>query len=341
VPEELTAEQNRLQAKLDEFWESEEEPPKYGDDRYNYQAGLQEQLEAVEARIAEFVAFDPKKMKSAGCYVYIGHDGTLVVERGLVRKKDEQKAAKGKKGMATEAPDISDALRRDLEAYRLQVAQAEISSEPSIAFDLLVFKLATQVLGTRESFDGPDVRLTVQPGSDEESQAAKALATNWRHLPKEWMASGSEAEKFGAFRVLADDDKRKILAFCVAKSLLPSLAPTAEDKQTAPPPPLRDTCARVCDYWRPTKANYLGRISREQLLAIGEEVFGPEWVKPRKNDKKGKLADALDAAFASPEAHGTTHEQVEKLKTWLPAGMSFSPFFEPKRVKPKKGKQAA
>jgi ParB family chromosome partitioning protein len=35
---------------------------------------------------------------------------------------------------------------------------------------------------------------------------------------------------------------------------------------------LMETDANVAEYWRPSKANYLGRISREQLLAIGEEI---------------------------------------------------------------------
>lgn len=344
VPAELVAERKRFQAELDAMREAEEPEDGFDEEHGEREEELEEQLQAVEDRVAEFVAFDPKKMKSAGCYVYIDHDGRLVVERGLVRKKDEQKLAKGKKAKAAEAPGVSDALRRDLEAFRLQVAQAAIARCPEIAFDLLVFNLASQTIGFHALSDGPDVRLGLPGSGDEQSTAGKALLSLWDLLPKEWLNPDSEAERFQQFRQLPDAEKRSLLAYCTASALQPRLARTAEDKVTAYDFALAQTSVDVADYWRPTKASYLGRITCEQLLAIGEEMFGPEWAKQRRNDKKAKLAEVLDAAFAKPGAHSTTPEQVEKLKTWLPAGMSFSFAFEPKPEKPakaKKGKKVA
>src|SRR5262249_29652850 len=83
------------------------------------------------------------------------------------------------------------------------------------------------------------------------------------------------------------------------------------------------TGASVADYWRPTKANYLGRLTREQLLALGEELLGKEWGSRCRGFKKGQLVDALDAAFLSPADLAAKPEQVEKLKSWLPPGMAF------------------
>jgi ParB family chromosome partitioning protein len=104
---------------------------------------------------------------------------------------------------------------------------------------------------------------------------------------------------------------------------------------------LMETDANVADYWRPSKANYLGRITREQLLAIGEEILGKEWAVRCGGFKKGKLAEVLDAAFSSPAEHGETPEQIEKLKSWLPSGMAFEVTLEPRPVKAKKTKTAA
>ncbi len=42
---------------------------------------------------------------------------------------------------------MPETLRRDLAAYRLQVAQVEIARHPAIAFDLLVFQAASGMLG--------------------------------------------------------------------------------------------------------------------------------------------------------------------------------------------------
>ena len=85
----------------------------------------------------------------------------------------------------------------------------------------------------------------------------------------------------------------------------------------------------MADYWRPTKDNYLSRITREQLLAIGREVLGEQWAQARHKDKKAELVAQLDRAFATPEQPGRTLEQVAKLKRWLPAGMAFGLPFNP------------
>ena len=65
-------------------------------------------------------------MKFAGCYVTIDQGGRLFIERGLIKKQDENKLAKSKKGgkAASDEPgeQISEALRHDLKVYRLQVA---------------------------------------------------------------------------------------------------------------------------------------------------------------------------------------------------------------------------
>ena len=351
VPAELLAERGQLRAELETMRDTDEPDEGFADDFYERQERLEEQLQAVEDRVREFVAFDPRKMRTAGCYLCLGHDGRLVIERGLVRKKDEKERAKAKKGKdaSTSAPveQLSEALRQDLKAFRLQVAQVEIASDPDIAFDLLVFTVASGVLGLRSPHEGPDVhlggRLPVIP-RHEGTAAARRLEAIEQELPRAWLEPQSEAERFELFRKLGQDDKRRILAYCTAKALRPKLAPTSAHDVTAFDLALTETGGRVEGYWRPTKANYLGRVTREQLLAVGEEVFGAGWAKERRNDKKGKLADLLDAAFASPDEGGRTPEQVEKLMTWLPAGMSFGSGVEPQSVVApgvKKGEKAA
>ena len=52
------------------------------------------------------------------------------------------------------------------------------------------------------------------------------------------------------------------------------------------------TDASMAAYWRPTRSNYLGRITRDQLLALGRELLGEQWAQARSRDKKGELADA-------------------------------------------------
>ncbi len=284
-------------------------------------------LAEIEETIESFAAYDPEQMKNAGCYVSIGHDGELSVEQGLVRRQDMKRLAEA--GDASDASEpkpkgMPETLRRDLEAYRLQVAQVEIARHPAIAFDLLVFNVACGVFDHLSPHDGPDVifrQSYAKPSVEGETAAAERLEA--MQLSLEWLKHDSEAARFNEFRELSQKEKLAILAYCVALTLKPKLAaeggePTAYDIALAL------TAGDVSAYWRPTKANYLSRITRDQLLAIGREILGDPWAQSRSKDKKGELVEQLDRAFAAPKAPGRTPEQVAKLKRWLPAGMEFA-----------------
>jgi ParB family chromosome partitioning protein len=291
-------------------------------------------LAEIDERLDSFVAFDPEQQKLAGCYVTIGHDGELSVEKGLVRPEhrkalaaspdddDGDDATPGKKNKMPET------LRRDLEAYRLAAAQAEIAKHPAIAFDLLVFKAAKSVIIQRATYDGSDINFRIHSGLTANSDCFAFIRLQMdavrETLPLDWQELDTEAEQFAAFQALTNDQKHALLAFCVASTLQPKLAPADGDEPSAYDLALSQTGADVATYWRPAKANYLSRITRDQLLAIGREVLGGQWAESRSKDKNGELVDQLDGAFADPKKHSRAPEQVAKLKRWLPAGMEFT-----------------
>ena len=97
----------------------------------------------------------------------------------------------------------------------------------------------------------------------------------------------------------------------------------------------------MAGYWRPAKDSYLGRVTRDQLLALARDTLGETWAGSRTGDKKASLVDQLDRAFADPAKSGRTPEQVEKLKNWLPAGMALSFHLAAKPAKAKKASKAA
>ena len=125
----------------------------------------------------------------------------------------------------------------------------------------------------------------------------------------EWLKHGSEAARFNEFCDLSQEEKLAILAYCTALTLKPKLAPAEGASVTAYDVALSLTEGEVAGYWRPTKANYLSRITRDQLLAVGRDVLGESWAQSRFKDKKGELADQLDRAFAEPNKHGRSPER--------------------------------
>lgn len=89
----------------------------------------------------------------------------------------------------------------------------------------------------------------------------------------------SEAERFEAFRSLPQAERLKPLAYCVALTLQPKLAPADGDDATAYDLALSSTGRSVAAYWSPGK-DFLGRLTRDQLLAIARDTLGEAWAQP-------------------------------------------------------------
>jgi ParB family chromosome partitioning protein len=213
-------------------------------------------------------------------------------------------------------------LKRDLEAYRLQIAQVEIARNRLVALDLLIFTAASGAF-RRMAGTGPDVAFKDhRPAVKVPTAAVQLLTAMEESLPLAWLKPKSEAERFRLFSYLPDADKLNLLAWCVSGSLKPQLS--TGNEATAYELALSLTGADVAANWRPTVANYLGRITRDQLLALGREVIGEAWAGSRHGDKKGELAAQLERAFAEPEKHGRSPEHIYRLTHWLPEGMAFT-----------------
>ena len=324
VPPELLDRKAAVEAELEAIAEAADVG---GDeeDLFERQEDAEARLAEIEEELESFAAYDPAETATAGCYVTIGHDGGLTVEKGLVRREDI-KRMEGDAGDSPAKPKgMPEALRRDLEAYRLQAAQVELARHPLIALDLLAFQAARSAVARQLVHDGPDVRFTQHSTTPavqkERTVAGEAIEAIAEALPRNWLLPETEAEQFQAFLGLSERDRLAFLAYGVAISLKPQLSIGREN--TAYELALSMTDADVAAYWRPTKSNCLGRITRDQLLALGRELLGERWAQARGREKKGTLADELERAFADPERYTRDPERREALKHWLPEGMPF------------------
>jgi ParB family chromosome partitioning protein len=350
APAELIAIKSQLDAELEEIERALDDTE--SDELLDRQEAIRSRLDAVEEELAAFIGFDDEQKPLAGCWVSISHDGVPFLDKGLVKPEQrKQLAALLKSDAACGEPDRAKAkhplpqtLRRHLAADRLQVAQVEIAKHPAIALDLLTFWMASVMIGKRPINDGPKVQMKrhdADPAHESEpSVAAEALRGIQCSLPADWLDGTSEAVRFEAFCALPEAARQELLAYCVALVLQPKLAGEG-DEATAYDAALARTEAHVAGYWRPNKANYLGRITRDQLLALARDTLGEAWAQARWNVKKASLVDQLDRAFADPAKYGRTAEQAEKLKSWLPAGMEMSIATAAKPTKAKKAKKAA
>ena len=147
APAELVDLKSQLDAELEATQQALDDTE--SDALLEQQEALQTRLNEVEQKLAAFVGFDTEHKKLAGCYVSIGQDGTPFLDKGLVKPEHRKQLAKllgtdnGQPDRAKPKNPLSETLRRDLAADRLQVAQVEIAKHPAIALDLLAFQVAS------------------------------------------------------------------------------------------------------------------------------------------------------------------------------------------------------
>lgn len=353
VPQELIEAIEAAETKVAAIEKEAEEmgDDEWPDDFYDRQRTAEESLDALNEEIATYAKCNPDQMKTAGAYAYIAHNGTLNIDKGLVKKQDAKKAAQMAAGATDDDQPVEkpkgfpESLKRDLESYRLQVAQAEIAKNPHIAFDLMVYSVAKGVLGNRHVHDGVDISFRQHWGTEtvnkQETSAGNAMEAVKTGLSLAWLEANpiDEVERFRLFMGLSEAEKHAILAYCVATTLQPKLdsgkEPTAYDTALAL------TGGDVAAYWRPNATNFLSRVTSSQLLEIGQEIFGGNFTTQYGKSKKGELVTLLDKGFANPDK-AMDREKVNRLMNWLPVGMAFgaAPDAEPKPAKGKKKKAA-
>ena len=235
VPAELAEQRQAAEKELDIIAAEADAAEGEDESLLQMQEAAEARLAEIDSRIEALAAYDPEQVGIAGCYVSIDEDGTLRVDKGLVRKQDMKRLAKGDEPKERKPKGMPETLKRDLEAYRLQVAQAEIGRNRLIALDLLVFTLASETLRRRidRSLEvqrqsiksGPDVRFIEHaPNVKDLTAADHALTAIEEALPLDWLKLKTEAERFRAFTGLSDNQKLDLLAFCVGASLKPQLA---------------------------------------------------------------------------------------------------------------------
>jgi ParB family chromosome partitioning protein len=253
---------------------------------------------AVEALQEE--AYAQRDIALAGAFVTLAHDGSVRVERGLVRAEDEPKSkamAENAKRPAKDADGLaplSEKLVAELTAYRTSALRNELAQHPATALAALVHALALATFFESSQASGID-----------ESVAEKQIAerhTKWaKRMPQEPEALWASIDG------LSDDERLALLAHCV------SLSVNALDVRGYNSPAVSahsDTLARgvVLDmtaYWQPTADGYFGRVSKERIAQAVREAVSDQAAQNIAGMKKQAMAEAAQAALTG--------------KAWLPA----------------------
>jgi len=361
VPTELAAEIERIEHRLGELDDQDIPEDDWTAEFAAEVDQLHERRSEIDETIDGLAVYSDKDRARAGCIVTIGNDGEFCLHHGLVERAalrgntvaGSQEAQNGDD--ASISPDAEDdddqtsgprltaeqKLRKecgfsqllvdDLKAHRLQITRAHLAGDFAAAFDLALYALCSDLfdrfryhanpLDLRAVEAAPRSSLNDLSGTPAdrliEAQGA-ALDLDWLKLPA--------AEGIAALAALPADAKQRLFARCIASTLKPQLA-----IEHSADPVIECAGRRLgipfADYWRPTAANYWGRVKEAHGLAIGKEILGERWARDHADAKKAVLAAALEVAFdpaKSAACIALDRAARDAAAAWLPPGMAFA-----------------
>ena len=277
---------------------------------------LRDEADAIRAAVDARGTWGAEQLALAGAIIHVGHDGGVVITRGLVRKSDDPEL-KQTGAPADRKPLISAKLARELGEIRTQIVQAHMLTDPELASDIMAFNLAQDVLGRYDHIG--TVRRTETALSDGPADLpfAGALTGFRRALDAGWAKRKTAAKRFAAFRALPAPARQAWLVWGVASSVGVTLDEGGDDAVQAMAAMLPVDWPAA---WRPD-VGFWGRISRNAITELVTPVLGAEWVRAQGGEKKAALAERLADIFAG-RAKSITPEQRAAALAWQAPGMT-------------------
>jgi ParB family transcriptional regulator, chromosome partitioning protein len=225
---------------------------------------------------------------------------------------------------------FSQMLVDDLKAHRLQIAGAHLAGDFGVAFDLALYSLCVDLFerfGYRShplDLRAAETELRSSLNDLSGTPADRLLEARRQALDLDWLKLPPD-EGFAALAALPTGAKQRLFAWCIASCLKPQLA--IEDRADSVIECVgRRLAIPFADFWRPTAANYWGRVKKAHGLAIAKAILGPRWARDHADAKKPILAAALEKAFgpaANTAAIGLDRAARDGAAAWLPLGMAY------------------
>lgn len=355
---ELLAEENNLIAREEEL--------ALANDGADWTDAEADEYHAIEPRLREIEALQKARQPYAaadqaiaGCVVTIGHDGTLRVEKGLVRpddipivQEDAKDAADGDNQAAITRPNvtpptssapvpvsdpattlrkadgISASLADDLRATRQHILRAHLAADYDVAFDAMLYALCEQALSRFYGTEALNISVSPFLAQNRETLHADTVAQKMldaleQDLAVEWMTL-EKPDDFRAMSALPLPQKQALFAWVVGLSIKPQLL-----SDNHPTPIIEEIGARldvdVAACWRPTASTYWGRVNKGHAVSMARKLVGDDYAEERSRERKGDIAAAMERAFAesAAETEGFDAAIATKTARWLPEGMAF------------------
>jgi ParB family chromosome partitioning protein len=261
---------------------------------------LDELSEQIDALTGDTERWLPEDMTFAGAVVGIGYDGSLAVERGLVKPEDEpEEPATGPQptvGKGNGLPGLSDKLAVDLTAHRTAALREMVAGNAGIALVAVVHALALPLFFPHEADTCLELSLrstaldSSAEGIDGSTAAIKLAERHqfWRRqLPK-------EADALWDWLLAQESQTRlDLLAYCAGQSVnaVRKRHERAGTDRLAHADRLATTLGLdMTQWWQPTAESYFRHVPKAAILETVREAVTPEAAENLAKLKKDALA---------------------------------------------------
>lgn len=337
LPADLAAEQETIEARLEEMDEIDEN--NWTEDLDQELSNLKKRESEIEAQ--ETTAYSAEQMALAGVIVSMDSAGGFRIESGLVHPDDKPKPEPtSSRSTASPTSDPADAARHDagetisviedIRAIRHQILRAHLSADFNTAFDAILYSMAVGIFGY-STYSSQPLNVSIKAAEVYRSKekltgtiAESMLQGLKDKLSLEWL-NLDQPHDFNAMSALSPREKQDLFAFCVAQGVNQSLSTDPHAN------PVLEVMGKrmdvdVASCWRPTAEHYWNRVKKGYALKVASEQIAPNWADDHSKDKKAQIAEAMDSAFSDDpqKTAGLNEETAARTSTWLPEGMAYT-----------------
>jgi ParB family chromosome partitioning protein len=287
-------------------------------------------LETEIARLQSLAsAFEPDDIARAGMIASLTHDGTVKIERGLIRAEDvpsEPKTtgdvdavhAEGGDGgdyrddqdadddsgddiVVAPSPKLADGLVRDLTAHRTVALRLALGEQPEIAARALAHLLVLDTFYDDRSVSCLEIRpvsTDLAGWMEDYAQSSAVEALQVRH--DAWAERLPQPDALWPYLVaLEAEDLGLLIAHCVGLTVnvvrqpfgIRSAEAFAEDLATS-------LSLDMGAHWRPTARRYFSRVTKGHIVDAVREAVSDEAADRISKLKKPEMAEAAEHLIA-------------------------------------------
>jgi ParB family chromosome partitioning protein len=279
--------------------------------------------EVLKARVGTFLTLDEQGRPTLGNSFYEEvRPGDAVAEERDAADGLEAEAKPGRRS------GLSQRLVDELAMQRRDILAVHVAADPGLALDLAIFLMIDRKAGYSSEKSGSSLIAMPPPNPVCDFKTPDAAATMAREqaaetLDQSWTDRQTRAERFDAFRELADDARAAWLGHAVARTLEASLN-LAGDRFCGFHNHLGQLLGiDAARWWRPTGANYFDRVPKSVTLAALEEVGGAALAGRYAKAKKAELAQSCERIFSGDFIAEV--EVKDAALAWVPEVMRFGP----------------